>query len=137
MTTIVLADDHRVLRKGLREFLNTESDFDIVGETGDGLETVNLVTKLRPDILVLDLIMPGINGLEVIRQLNQKKSQTAVIVLSLQGEETCIKTALRYGARAYVLKEDSLEELIKAIREVTAGRPYLNRFSAETCLSLN
>jgi DNA-binding NarL/FixJ family response regulator len=100
MTTIVLADDHQVLRKGLRDFLNTESDLDIVGETGDGLETVNLVSQLEPDILVLDLVMPGLSGLEVIRQLKKKNSETKVVVLTLQENAACKKAAFLLSAPA-------------------------------------
>jgi DNA-binding NarL/FixJ family response regulator len=82
-----------VLRKGLKAFPDTGSDFDIVGETGDGLETVNLVAKLEPDILVLDLVIPGLNGSEVIRQLKQQHSRNGFNVLSFQPDEYCIQSA--------------------------------------------
>ncbi|MBN1188637.1 MAG: response regulator transcription factor [Dehalococcoidales bacterium] len=126
MIKIVLADDHVVVRKGLKAFLNTESDFDIIGEAGDGLETVNLVTDLKPDVLVLDMVMPGINGLEVIRQLRERNSETRAIILTLQNHEAYLVSALTSGAMAYILKESPCEELIEAIRAVIAGQRYIS-----------
>ncbi len=126
MVKIVLADDHTVVRKGIRDFLSTESDFDIVGEAGDGLETVNLVTNLKPDILVLDIVMPGINGLEVTRQLHNRNSETRVVILSLQDNEAYITAALISGASGYVFKESTSKELVKAIRAVLAGDCYIS-----------
>jgi two-component system, NarL family, response regulator NreC len=125
MTKIVLADDYQVVRKGLKAFLSSESDFDIIGEAGDGLATVDLVTRLQPDILVLDLLMPGINGLEVIRQLENRSPNTAIVIFSMLGNEAYVTEALSCGAKAYILKESPPEELVKAIREVIAGRRYL------------
>jgi DNA-binding NarL/FixJ family response regulator len=126
MIKIVLADDHVVVRKGVRAFLSNELDLDIIGEAGDGLETVNLVTNLKPDILVLDMVMPGINGLEVTRQLRKQNSQTRVVFLTLQNGEAYITSALTSGAMAYVFKECLCDELIKAIRAVIAGHCYIS-----------
>jgi two-component system, NarL family, response regulator NreC len=126
MITIVLADDHLVVRKGLRALLSAESDFDIVGESGDGLETVKIVEALQPQILVLDLMMSGINGLEVARQLNKRLPQTGIVILSMHSNEAYVLEALRSGAKAYVLKENSADDLVRAIREVSAGRRYLS-----------
>ncbi len=81
-TTIVLADDHHVVREGLRSLLEAEPDFSVVGETGDGLEAAQLVERLQPDVLVLDLVMPGLNGLEVTRRVSQRSPQTRVVILS-------------------------------------------------------
>lgn len=122
----MLADDHVVVRKGVRAFLSNELDLDIIGEAGDGLETVNLVTNLKPDILVLDIVMPGINGLEVTRQLRQRNSETRVVILTLQDDKAYIAEAIFSGASAYVFKESSSEELIKAIRAVLAGDCYIS-----------
>jgi DNA-binding NarL/FixJ family response regulator len=126
MINIVLADDHQVVRKGLKALLCAEPDFSIVGEAGDGLETVTLVQQLQPDVLILALMMAGINGLEVTRQLNKKNPKTGIVILSMHNNEAYVLEALRSGARAYILKESSPEELIRAIREVSAGRRYLS-----------
>ena len=131
MTTIVLADDHHVVRHGLRALLSSEPDFEIIGETADGLETVRLVESLQPDILLLDLMMGGINGLEVTRQVTKRVPSTSVIILSMYGNQGYVVEALRGGAKAYVLKESTSEELIRAIHEVAAGRHYLSSSLSE------
>ena len=126
MTTIVLADDHHIVRQGMRALLEAEPDFRLVGEAGDGLETVQLVERLRPDVLVLDLMMPGLNGLEVTRQVGKRSPQTRVVILSMHANEAYVLEALRNGAVGYVLKDASVTELVQAVREVTAGRRYLS-----------
>jgi two-component system response regulator NreC len=126
MTTIMLADDHHIVRQGLRALLEAEPDFHLVGETGDGLETVQLVESLHPDVLVLDLMMPGLNGLEVTRQVGKRSPQTRVVILSMHANEAYVLEALRNGAAGYVLKDASVAELAHAVREVTAGRRYLS-----------
>ncbi len=126
MTTIVLADDHHIVRQGLRSLLEAESDFSVVGETGDGVEAAQLVERLRPDVLVLDLMMPGLNGLEVTRQVSQRSPQTRVVILSMHANEAHVLEALRAGAVAYVLKESTSAELVRAVREAVAGRRYLS-----------
>ena len=123
---IVLADDHHIVRKGLQALLAIESDFKVVGEASDGLEAVKLVERLKPEILVLDLMMGGINGLEVTRQLNKKCPQTGIVVLSMHSNEAYVLEALRCGAKAYILKDNTTEELVRAIHEVAAGRRYLS-----------
>jgi two-component system response regulator NreC len=126
MTTIVLADDHHVVRQGLRSLLDAEPDFSVVGETGDGVEAAQLAERLRPDVLVLDLMMPGLNGLEVTRQVSQRSPQTRVVILSMHANEAHVLEALRAGAVAYVLKESTSAELVRAVREAVAGRRYLS-----------
>jgi two-component system, NarL family, response regulator NreC len=126
MIDIILADDHKVVRKGLKALLGAESDFRIVGEAGNGAEAVVLVEKLQPDILVLDLMMPGMNGLEVARSLSQSKSRAGIIILSMHNNEGYVTEALRTGVRAYVLKDAPPEELIYAIHEVIAGRCFMS-----------
>jgi DNA-binding NarL/FixJ family response regulator len=123
---IVLADDHQVVRKGLKALLSAEADLSVVGEAGDGLETVQLVERLKPDILVLDLMMSGINGLEVTRQLNKKGVKTGIVILSMHNNEAYVLEALRSGAKAYILKDSPPDELTRAIREVSSGRRYLS-----------
>lgn len=125
MTTIVLADDHILVRKSIRSLLSTELDFDIVGEVEDGLEAVIQVERLKPDILVLDMAMPVMHGLEVISQLNSRSCKTRIVILSMQNSDAYVSRALSLGVKGYVLKESPPEELIKAIREALAGRNYL------------
>ncbi|HYL79383.1 MAG TPA: response regulator transcription factor [Candidatus Acidoferrum sp.] len=133
-TSIVLADDHHIVRQGLRSLLETEEGFAVVGETGDGLKVVDLVEQLRPDVLVLDLMMPGLNGMEVTRQVAQRCPKTKVIILSMHANEAYVMEALRNGAVGYVLKDASTSEVVAAVREVTAGRHYLSRPLSERAI---
>jgi len=126
MINIILADDHQVVRKGLKALLDAEPDLKIVGEAGDGLETIKLVEELKPDVLVLDLMMAGINGLEVTRQLSKKNLNTSIVILSMHSNEAYVLEALRSGAKAYILKESPPDELVRAIKEVHSGRRYLS-----------
>jgi DNA-binding NarL/FixJ family response regulator len=126
MTNILLADDHPIVRQGLRTLLEAESDFQLVGEAGDGLEAVRLVERWQPNILIVDLMMPGLTGLEVTRQVKQRAPQTRVIILSMHATESYVLEALRNGATGYVLKDSSAADLVQAVREVAAGRRYLS-----------
>jgi DNA-binding NarL/FixJ family response regulator len=126
MTTIVLADDHQVVRQGLRALLEAEPDFSVVGEAGDGLEALQQIERLKPDVLVLDLMMPGLNGLEVTRQTDKHSSHTRVVILSMYANEAYVLEALGNGASAYVLKDSSSADLVQAVREVAAGHRYLS-----------
>ena len=134
MTTIVLADDHHVMRQGLRSLLEAEPDFQVIGEAGDGEEALHVVESLRPDILVLDMVMPGLNGIEVTQRLRQIAPKTAVVVLSMFGTEGYVHKAMRAGAKAYVLKQASADELVYAIREVVNGQRYLSRALSERAI---
>ncbi|MBI2868814.1 MAG: response regulator transcription factor [Chloroflexi bacterium] len=126
MTSIVLADDHHVVRQGLHTLLGTEADFNVIGDAADGLETIKLVENLQPDILVVDLMMGGMNGLEVARQTARRSPKTGVIILSMYGNEGYVLEALKAGAKAYVLKESTSDELVRAIRRVASGQRYLS-----------
>lgn len=126
MISIVLADDHHIVRQGLRSLLETESDFKVVGEAADGFEALDLATREKPDVMIIDVMMPGMNGLEVVRQVTRRKLPTRVIMLSMYSSEAYVLEALRDGASAYVLKGARAEELIKAVREVFADRHYLS-----------
>lgn len=132
--TLVLADDHQIVRQGLRELLKTVPEINLVGETADGLETVRVVEKLRPDLLVLDLMMPSLHGLEVARQVTRRCPETRIVILSMHSNEAYVVEALRAGATAYVLKESSAEDLVKAIQEAAAGRRYLSPPLSEEAL---
>lgn len=126
ITTIVLADDHRIVRQGLHALLTAEADFKVVGEAGDGREALEQVKRLSPDVLVLDLMMPGLNGLEVARQLHKQSSKVGVVVLSMHDDEGFVLEALANGVSAYVLKDSNSSDLIQAVREAAAGRRYLS-----------
>ena len=126
LITLILADDHRVVREGFRALLASEPDFRIIGETGDGLEALRLTEQLVPKVLVLDLMMPGLNGLEVARQLTHRAVPTRIVILSMHANEAYVLEALRNGAAAYVLKDSSAADLVRAVREAVAGRRYLS-----------
>jgi two-component system, NarL family, response regulator NreC len=126
MITILLAEDHRIVREGLRALLHTEPDFKVIGETGDGLDTVRLAEELQPDVVVTDLIMPGLTGLQVTRRLRQRLPKTKVVLLSIHNKEPYVIEALQNGASAYVLKDASGADLVHAVREALAGRRFLS-----------
>jgi DNA-binding NarL/FixJ family response regulator len=134
MTTIVLADDHLVVRRGMKSLLEAESDFELVGETGDGLEAVQLAERQKPDVLVLDLMMPGLNGIEVTRQVRKRSPHTQIIILSMHGNDEYVLEALRNGANGYVLKDAGATELVQAVRAVSGGERFLSPVLAERAI---
>lgn len=123
---ILLADDHALVRQGLRALLEAEENFKVVGEAGEGLEAMALVGQLKPDVVILDLMMPILNGLEATRQLSKQYQHTKIIILSMYDDEGFVLEALRNGASAYVLKDSTSNDLVLAIHEVVAGRHYLS-----------
>jgi len=131
MITIVLADDHRVMRQGLRALLDEQADFRVVGEASDGKQALRLVESLRPDVLVADMVMPGINGVELTEQVKWSAPGTAIVILSMYGTEGYVHKAMRAGAKAYVLKDASGSELAEAIRKAVSGERYLSRKLSE------
>jgi two-component system, NarL family, response regulator NreC len=126
MISILLADDHPVVRRGLRALLEAEPDFRVVGEAGDGLEAIRLVEELRPQVLILDLIMPGVGGLEATRQVTQRFPATRIVILSMHSNEAYVLEALRNGVSGYVLKGAGSRELLQAVRTVVAGGRHLS-----------
>jgi two-component system response regulator NreC len=134
VTTIVLADDHLVVRKGMRSLLEAESDFELVGEANDGLETVQLVEHLTPDVVVLDLMMPGLNGIEVTRQIRKRSPYTKIVILSMHADDEYVLEALRCGANGYVLKDAGATELVGAVRDVANEKRYLSPELAERAI---
>lgn len=132
MPTIVLADDHDVVRRGLQFILETEPDFDIVGEAADGLETIHIIEQLQPDVLVVDVMMPGLSGLEVSRRAAEVAPRTSVVVVSMYANEAYVMEALQSGAKAYVLKNSTQDELIPAVRQAAIGRRYISEALADT-----
>lgn len=126
MIKILLADDYYIVRKVLRSLLGSEKDIEIIGEAANGLETVDLARSLRPDILLLDLMMPGINGLEVISRLARICPQIRIIIISMHSDEAYVNEAFRRGAKAYVLKEAAADELVTAVRRVRDGETFVS-----------
>ncbi len=122
---IILADDHRIVLGGLRVLLNSEPDFQVVGEASNGLEALELVRRLDPDVLVMDLMMPVMGGLEATARLCRSHARSLVVILSMHNDRSYVLEAMRIGARAYVLKDNTSDELVQAVREVFAGRIYL------------
>ena len=123
---ILLADDHKVLRSGLRRILEDQPDLEVVGEAGDGREAVDLASSLQPDIVVMDIAMPQMNGMEATRQIVQRNPHINVLILSMYSDENYIVQVLRAGARGYLLKDSAEEELINAVRSVNSGLPFFS-----------
>jgi DNA-binding NarL/FixJ family response regulator len=124
--TIVLVDDHDIVRAGLRAILEAEKDFQIVGEASDGQTALQIVQHLKPDILLLDLVLPKLNGLDVARNAQNISPGTQVIVLSMHSNEAYVVDALKIGVAGYVLKDKATEEIPEAIRYVLEGERYLS-----------
>lgn len=127
MIRIVLAEDHEIVRRGLRALVEQKTGYRIVAETGDGLEAVELVGAEQPDVLVVDLRLPGLDGLEVVREARKKQPELKVVVLSMHDNEAYVVRALRHGASAYVLKDASADDLVEAIGEAMAGRTFFSK----------
>ena len=122
---LVIADDHTVVRSALRMLLDAEADFNVVAEAGNAEEALRHVKRHRPDVLVLDLNMPGRPTLEIVPVLTRDFPETAVVILTMQNETEFAQTALRAGVRGYVLKEAADSELVQAVRSAAAGETYL------------
>jgi two-component system response regulator NreC len=135
-TTIVLADDHQVVRQGLKALLDAESDLRVVGEAGDGLEAIRRVELVSPRVLVLDLMMPGLNGLDVIPEIKKISRHTQIVILSMYSNEAYVLEALNSGAAAYVLKDSSSGDLVHAVREAAAGRRFLSPPLSERAIEI-
>ncbi len=124
--SIVLADDHTILREGLRALLTADSSFEIVGEARDGREAVRCIEKLGPDLLLMDLSMPRMSGMDAIREIKKRYPETKIIALTVHKTEEYLLTTLQAGADAYVLKDATHDELIMAIKNVMGGKSYLS-----------
>jgi DNA-binding NarL/FixJ family response regulator len=124
--TILLGDDHAILRQGLRLLLEEEPDFTIVGEASTGVEVMVKTDLLHPDVVILDVGLPDLNGLEITRQIHQRNQHTRVVILSMHAKEAYVLEALKNGASAYVLKGSDANELIQAIRQSMQGIRYLS-----------
>jgi DNA-binding NarL/FixJ family response regulator len=125
-TTVVLADDHPVVRQGLLALFSDVPELRVIGEASDGLEAVALVQRLEPNVLVADVMMPGLNGLEVARRISLQSPRTRVVMLSMYANEAYVVEALRNGAAGYVLKDAPGAALVEAVRAVAGGGHYLS-----------
>lgn len=126
MIRIILADDHAVMRRGLRLVLEQQEDFEVIGEASDGREAVMLAETLTPNVVLLDITMPNLNGIEAARQITAKQLGCAIVVLSMHSDEGYVLRALKAGVRGYLLKESAEADLIQAIRCVSEGKAYFS-----------
>jgi DNA-binding NarL/FixJ family response regulator len=134
-TRILIADDHEVVRKGLRSLLESEPDLEVVGEACNGREAVEKATAARPDVVVLDIGMPELNGLEATRRIVKASPRTEVLILTVYETEEVIREVLRAGARGYVLKSDAGRLLLSAVSAVSAHRPFFTSRVSELVLA--
>jgi two-component system, NarL family, response regulator NreC len=123
---ILIAEDHTIMREGLRALLNSDPEFDVVGEAEDGFEAVKAVQRLKPDLVIMDLSMPRMNGVAAIREIKRASPETKIVVLTVHKNEEYILASFQAGSDGYVLKYASHEELVAAIRTVSKGQPYLS-----------
>lgn len=124
-TTIVLVDDHAAVRTGVRVMLEAAPDLAVIGEAGDGREAIQMVTAARPDVVILDLAMPGLGGLDTLPRLREAAPRTAILVFTMHANAAYVSAAMRAGARGYLLKSAGQGELLAAVRAVHAGHGYL------------
>ena len=125
-TRIVIADDHTILRDGLKSLLNSVGGFDVVGEAADGLQAIRAVEKVHPEVLLIDLSMPKMSGINAIQEIRKSAPDTKIIVLTVHDNEEFIGECLKAGAQGYILKDASQQELVTGIETVVAGKPYLS-----------
>ncbi|WP_275419214.1 response regulator [Fervidibacillus albus] len=126
VTKIVIIDDHQLYREGIKKILEFEKDFEVVGEGSDGDEALALVKKYKPDVVLMDINMPNVNGVEATRRLIEANSNTKVIILSIHDDENYVTHAMQTGATGYLLKEMDVDALIEAVRVVAEGGSYLH-----------
>lgn len=134
MITVLLADDHHLVRQGFKSLLDAEEDIEVIGEASNGVDAIKLAESLNPHVLVLDIKMEGINGLEVARQVRKRCHNTNILILSMYDNEEYVLEALRTGANAYVLKGSTSEEFLTALRSAAGGRRYLSQPLSEKAI---
>jgi len=124
-TSVFFADDHAMIREGLVELVGRHDDLEIVGQCGDGVSALTQVEQLKPDVVVLDITMPGLNGLDCCRELIRQNRSQVILILTIHDDDQFIARAIEYGASGYVLKEAAADQLVEAIRAVARGELYL------------
>ena len=131
---ILVVDDHALVREGLTSLLKKQADFKVVGEAGDGVEAIQLAETLEPDIIVLDVGMPGMDGIETARRILKSCPGTHILALSMHGEQDFVTTMFAVGANGYILKDSAFKELVNAIRTVIDGQKYISPEMVEVVL---
>lgn len=131
---ILIADDHGIVRKGLRLQLEQNNAFEVIGEASDGREAVRLAEELSPDVVIMDIAMPSLNGIQATAQLVKKNPQIGVIILSMYSDETYLTRTLAAGAKGYLLKESAEVDLDQAVHAVAEGKPFFSPAIANTLL---
>src|SRR5215469_12436988 len=125
-TRLLLADDHQLMRSGLRLMLERESDMSVVGEASNGREAVALAKSLKPDVVVMDVGMPNLNGVEAAHRMTEESPTIAIVMLSMHSDESYVLRALKAGARGYLLKDSAEADLIKAVHAVAGGKSFFS-----------
>lgn len=124
--TVLLADDHAVVRKGLRFLLNESEEAQVIGEASDGREAVALAHSMRPDLVIMDIQMPNLNGIDAAAQIVKERPETGVVILSMYSDESYILRALNAGAKGYLLKDSVETDILAAVRSITKGKPFFS-----------
>ncbi len=135
MKKIVIAEDHTILREGLKALLSQHPELEIVGEARDGLEAVRVISDLKPDLALMDLSMPKMNGIDAIREVRRCCPATKILVLTVHKNEEYVIASLKAGANGYLLKESTHQELLQAVTHVLDGRPYLSPGISDTIIT--
>jgi DNA-binding NarL/FixJ family response regulator len=125
-TRILLADDHKLMRSGLKALIEQQPDLTVVGEADDGRQAVSLAASLKPDLLVMDIGMPNLNGIEAAHQITQANPATAIVILSMHSDESYVLRALKAGAKGYLLKDSAESDLIRAVHAVAGGKSFFS-----------
>lgn len=131
-TRILLVDDHELVRRGIRSLLEAEEDFEVCAEAADGRQAVDLAQELAPDVVVMDIGMPGLNGIEATRRIRKTSRRTEVLALSLHESEHYASEVLAAGARGYVFKSDAAQEVVQAVRSIRSKKRYLTKRLADS-----
>jgi two-component system, NarL family, response regulator NreC len=134
MIRILIADDHGIIRAGLKLLLERDPGMEVVGEASDGREAVRLATELQPDIVIIDIGMPLLNGIDATAQILRETPKMGAIILSMHADESYIMRALNAGAKGYLLKDSADDDLLRAVRTVAEGRPFFSPVIAKTLL---
>lgn len=130
----IIVDDHRIVREGIRNLLSSESDIEVIAECENGREAIKSVLKYNPDVTIMDISMPDLNGIEAIAQINRSLPEARIIILTMHSEHSFIWKAFKAGAYGYLLKDCAAEELVAAIRHVNSGKKYITNEISDTIL---
>lgn len=125
-TRIIIADDHALIRKGLRQVIESETDYEVVGEAANGVEALRVIEQLTPHIAIIDVNMPEMGGFDLAREASKRKLDVEIIFLTMHKDRSFFNTAMDLGARGYVLKDGALDEIVDAVKSVTRGRPFIS-----------